>query len=303
LLMAASANAVDSVAVQIHNITHDTTLGPNDSISIIDADGNAMTYEVRIYIENSTQWNAMAIPLIFKGTGGVSLTWNNQGASGYGTNKYVTVPSGCRMDPPGTVWDFGFIITEQNMNGTLPDTIVIGGVANNGGILPGTSQYMMAIHFTPGGISAGNTGSFTVDTCLTGSQNELTVSDPNGATFYPIFTGISYGVRYQGNISAADDKNGAIPLKFGLDQNYPNPFNPSTSIKFSLARKTDVNISIYNILGQKVYTLVDGLMDAGAYTKIWPGTDENGSEVASGIYFYKISSKEFTETRKMMLMR
>ena len=106
-----------------------------------------------------------------------------------------------------------------------------------------------------------------------------------------------------GTPAGVDDNNPAVPLTYSLGQNYPNPFNPTTTIAYSIERKGHVNVSIYNILGQKVYNLVDREMEPGSYQATWEGTDTFGSEVASGIYFYKMISNNYVETRKMLLMR
>jgi len=76
-----------------------------------------------------------------------------------------------------------------------------------------------------------------------------------------------------------------LPTKFALDQNYPNPFNPSTIIEFTLPRKAQVELSIYNLLGQRVRVLVDESKTAGRHAVVWDGRDTNGNEIGSGIYF------------------
>jgi hypothetical protein len=89
-----------------------------------------------------------------------------------------------------------------------------------------------------------------------------------------------------------------------LQQNYPNPFNPQTTIAFSLAARGHVRIDIFNVAGQRVKSLVDDTRAAGAYTDVrWDGTDEAGRRVASGIYFYKLVTKDFSQTRKMVLLK
>lgn len=103
---------------------------------------------------------------------------------------------------------------------------------------------------------------------------------------------------------------------FILAQNYPNPFNPSTTISFQIKSKgqgTSANLpktvpiltslTIYNILGQKVKTLVDEDKLAGEYSVVWNGKDEYGEDVSSGIYFYRLKVKGFTETKRMLLLR
>lgn len=88
-----------------------------------------------------------------------------------------------------------------------------------------------------------------------------------------------------------------------LMQNYPNPFNPNTTISFEIERETQVSLEIYNVLGQKVKTLVNEVMEAGNYPIEWNGTDDNGQPVTSGIYFYRLSTDFFNDFRKMMLVK
>lgn len=81
------------------------------------------------------------------------------------------------------------------------------------------------------------------------------------------------------------------------------PFNPATTIKYQLPKSTEVSLQIYNLLGQLVRTLVDEKQMAGNYAVIWDGKEENGQLVASGIYVYKIHTKAFVKTKKMVLIR
>ncbi|HEY3295565.1 MAG TPA: T9SS type A sorting domain-containing protein [bacterium] len=90
----------------------------------------------------------------------------------------------------------------------------------------------------------------------------------------------------------------AVPERFALLQNYPNPFNPSTRIQFSLAAQVHVRLQVYNELGERVSTLLDGSRPAGTYTLMW-----DGKNAAAGIYFYRLEAGSFTETKKMLLIR
>jgi hypothetical protein len=90
----------------------------------------------------------------------------------------------------------------------------------------------------------------------------------------------------------------AIPKHFALNQNYPNPFNPSTIIDYELPITQKVELSIYNLLGQKVATLVSDKQDAGFYQVVWDGTGQ-----ASGIYYYRIQIGNFHDIKKMILLR
>ena len=94
-----------------------------------------------------------------------------------------------------------------------------------------------------------------------------------------------------------------IPLVTELRGNFPNPFNPDTKIAFSLNKQSHVQITVYNIKGQLVRTLVDEERDANNYTVIWNGTDNNSKAVSSGVYFYKMKTDGYTSTRKMIMMK
>ena len=88
------------------------------------------------------------------------------------------------------------------------------------------------------------------------------------------------------------------PIKFNLYQNYPNPFNPVTSIKFDLQKESYVKLKIYDLSGKEVRTLIDRVYDAGNYSISF-----DGSELSSGLYIYKIETPEYSETKKMILMK
>lgn len=95
----------------------------------------------------------------------------------------------------------------------------------------------------------------------------------------------------------------AIPMITELRNNYPNPFNPSTLIAFDVAKAENVTIEVYNIRGQKVRTLVNDHYAPGKYSVVWYGDDDNGREVASGVYFYKMSTDSYSNIKKMLLMK
>ncbi len=95
----------------------------------------------------------------------------------------------------------------------------------------------------------------------------------------------------------------AVPQEFSLSRNYPNPFNPETEISYGLPRDCDVKLTIYNIAGQKVRTLIDQHQTAGYKVIHWNGKDEQGKPVASGVYFYKIQAGDLSQSRKMLLVK
>ena len=94
-----------------------------------------------------------------------------------------------------------------------------------------------------------------------------------------------------------------LPARPDLDQNYPNPFNPTTVIPFALPDGREVRLFIYNALGQKIRTLIDGPMEPGYHRLIWNGRNDANSQVGAGIYFYLLESGKFRQTRKMLLVK
>jgi len=131
---------------------------------------------------------------------------------------------------------------------------------------------------------------------------EFTLSDDYGnLVFTPYFTPGSVEIKHGTPVD--EKKSEVIPDRFSMAQNVPNPFNPSTKICFALPRNTDVSLNVYNILGQKVRTLIDGPMAAGQHEVIFDGRGDDDSIVASGVYFYRIDAGEFHQSRKMTLMK
>ncbi len=94
-----------------------------------------------------------------------------------------------------------------------------------------------------------------------------------------------------------------VPTVFGLYQNYPNPFNPKTKIEYQLPKDTQVEISIYNIRGEKVRTLVNEKKKAGYHNVIWNGIDDRNRELSSGVYLYRIKTDGYSAIKKMLLLR
>ncbi len=104
--------------------------------------------------------------------------------------------------------------------------------------------------------------------------------------------------------SGIEDEEIIVPVSFSLNQNYPNPFNPTTTISFSVAQASSfVTLDIYNIKGQKVRTLINKKLDAGTHQVVWNGNDTNDKSVTSGVYFYKMNAGNYTNTKKMILIK
>ena len=100
-----------------------------------------------------------------------------------------------------------------------------------------------------------------------------------------------------------DELGDVLPYRFELSQNYPNPFNPVTAINYNLPKQSHVIIEVFNVLGQKVQTLVDGEEEAGSYTIIWDGLTSGGTQAATGVYLYRFETDDHIETKKMLLLK
>jgi hypothetical protein len=91
--------------------------------------------------------------------------------------------------------------------------------------------------------------------------------------------------------------------EFRLHQNYPNPFNPITTINFVLRNSSDVNLTVYDINGKSIRSLVSGKLTAGEKSVNWDATDHLGNKVTSGVYFYTLKTPTWSETKKMILIK
>ena len=105
------------------------------------------------------------------------------------------------------------------------------------------------------------------------------------------------------NLELATDNSAALPKSFALKQNYPNPFNPSTEIAFTLEQTSNITLTIFNVLGQKVKVLADGSKNAGTHSLSWDGSDQMGAMVSTGLYFYTLTDGNTSITKKMALMK
>lgn len=110
-------------------------------------------------------------------------------------------------------------------------------------------------------------------------------------------------VGFNAELPVSEVNGGNLPRAFALKQNAPNPFNPTTVISYDLPKAAHVSLEVFNVLGQKVKTLVNGFQEAGTQSITWDGTDNSGASVASGIYFYRLGAGEFNATKKMMMLK
>ena len=104
-------------------------------------------------------------------------------------------------------------------------------------------------------------------------------------------------------VGIAPEDLGEVAKTFELYQNFPNPFNPTTNIEFALTKASDIKLEIFNVVGQKVQTLVSSQMQPGIYSVTWDGRDSRGNSVVSGVYLYRLVAGNTVQTKKMILLK
>ena len=146
-------------------------------------------------------------------------------------------------------------------------------------------------------------------------DGDLDIVIPNNAGFYVIdIKRPAYSIEwncYMGSYNRSGNVYQTTPnqdvttpvLTTELKGAYPNPFNPSTTLSFSLAEASEVHLDIYNQKGQKVRSLMSGMMNGGEHQIVWNGTDDSGRQVSSGLYFFRMKSGSYSSTRKMIMMK
>jgi hypothetical protein len=127
------------------------------------------------------------------------------------------------------------------------------------------------------------------------ARNDVTAEISSLGT-YALFTAKS-------SVGVEDEPEDNLPSRFELSQNYPNPFNPVTTIEYRIMSRRHVTIEIFNVLGQKVRTLVDETTSAGSYRIEWNGSDDAGRQVSTGVYLYRFRAGDVVQTKKMLLLR
>ncbi|MEK7775545.1 MAG: FlgD immunoglobulin-like domain containing protein [Candidatus Zixiibacteriota bacterium] len=132
-------------------------------------------------------------------------------------------------------------------------------------------------------------------------SNHLVVSDGHAIDFYQLSL-FTPGIPPD-DTGSTPPPPPALPRTFAISQNYPNPFNGTTYIEYDIPQRSSVSIELYNVLGQRVRTLVSGSKDPGKYRAMWDGLSDEGVDVASGVYYYRFSAGESRMVRKMLYLK
>lgn len=161
---------------------------------------------------------------------------------------------------------------------------------------------------TPGAVT---TGQVVGNVNVSGSPAFTDTNLPANTFFYQVTAVYNFGESVPSNeisvvVTSVADNTSSLPAEYALNQNYPNPFNPSTVIQYALPvfhKNANVKLDIYNMLGQKVRTLVNKQQASGRYSVEWDGKNDAGKSVTSGLYVYRINAGTFVEVKKMLFIK
>ena len=199
---------------------------------------------------------------------------------------------------------WGYYITDNPINLTFAD--VNGDDLDDALICIGTT-YDIEFYLNQGDSTFAYDSSYTVG----GKPEDIVFTDFDGDGYKDLAVA-SYNTdraailmsRLSLILSVDDiDNGGILPTDFALEQNYPNPFNPETHIRFSLPRASQVRVEVFNTLGQSVMVLADEYLTAGVKEITWNGVNASGQKVASGVYLYRITTDQFTDSKTMVLVK
>ncbi len=169
-------------------------------------------------------------------------------------------------------------------------------------LVPG-SGLLATIHFTVGSGNADTIVVIDSTTVGTDGNTRFTLTSVDGSVSYvPRFHPGSVAVTMSTDVKDITDEDN-LPTDYSLAQNYPNPFNPTTDIEFTLPVAARVKLDVFNILGRKVRRLIDQDLPAGVHRVTFNGQGDNGKTLATGVYFYRLNTESYTETKKMLLLK
>ncbi|MCU7496742.1 MAG: T9SS type A sorting domain-containing protein [Ignavibacteria bacterium] len=248
---------------------------------------------------------------VIRSTTDCGNTWNAKGTGlpNLANTKIVTAPN----DPATAFAVFSgysdgqkvFKTTDygkswQNISGNLPNipvNCILVNPANGNNLVVGTDLGVFTSTDQGSSWVQNNDGLANVsvsDLDFRGSDNRIFAATHGRGMF---------SAAWNLTTDVASDEKPKLPGSFELDQNYPNPFNPSTTIKYRLAKASNVRVMVYDVTGKQVAELVDDFKQAGEYEVSWMGQDNSGRQVASGVYLYTIQAGTFTKSMKMILMK
>ncbi|MBX7045813.1 MAG: T9SS type A sorting domain-containing protein [Ignavibacteria bacterium] len=266
-----------------------TNAGLNWDSTGVNFNTTATSYNNSIWGNGNTVYWGTNASTVFRSTN-FGTTWTTLTATGNTNTEAFWFNDANNGFIGGTILqqttNGGTTLTTNTGAGTGTYTGLVGTTAGNYWFARGTNIYS----------TTNNGTSWTAATTVTGTYNHMTISR-SGSPYI-------YAVRNNGGISKYGGSfTGVTPVttvadNYSLSQNYPNPFNPTTNIKFAIPQSGFVTLKIYNMLGKEVATLVSSNLSKGSYSY-----DFNASNLASGVYFYKLETANFSEVKKMSLIK
>lgn len=285
-----------------------------------------------VYVENDVRIIAATIPLEFREYDAGSYIAS-------GTFSFLANASG-RMDnsplsataDPGGMWPAAQVVANRKYSATADPNCVGGGPSRSYQTAVGTIDFVSPDAVFHAAVSTGDTtigeqitlepgsdvtegqpsliltfnvnstqGRFVIDTCCVRPANHCEFIDVNNNLITAEFIHGTVGIDVPANVKEVE--TATIPKDYSLEQNYPNPFNAGTVIRFAQPVDGHVQIDVFNVLGQRINTLVDEFRAAGTHQVSWDGRSEGGVQVSTGVYFYRITAGSYVTTRKMVMIK
>ena len=278
--------ALQSVTYQNSNTINPSTLSRNITFQVTDGliNSNVLTRALNI--------NFPHVPPVLDKIEKSVITYSKTSTSVTLTDSLtISHPDNPNLKSAIIAFDNGFIAAEDNLDFTNTSTIT-GVFDNKAGTLTLTGKetlagYQSAIRSIKYRNSKGAAATKSTKAISITGANELDNSNK-----------VSRSINVLGVVVSVAGMDNIIPTEFSLSQNYPNPFNPSTKIRYGLPKESNVILTIYNAIGAEVLKLVNGVQPAGYHEAVF-----NASALSSGIYFCRINAGEFTQIKKMMLIK
>jgi hypothetical protein len=241
-----------------------------------------------------------------------AITKTNDG--NYMITGFIVVPDSSYQIFLIKIQDDGTILWTKNVGTTVSEMAYdIFATADDGFLIAGRFNSSNANMYLLKVDAAGDTlWSYSHEHAASTSDEARYVHQMNTGEIYLIGTrGVSapgewrdyWVVKLDEALDVPHSDNNLFPSSPVLKQNYPNPFNPSTTIEYTLQSRSNVTITLFDILGRKVKTIFDQTMPVGKHSVTWDGTDIDNNMVATGVYFYRIKAGDFVETKKMLLLK
>jgi hypothetical protein len=284
LLMLGCSGMVMGQAISVDHVDGVTVEGD----SLLMATGETITFYIRME----------AGPVGNKGMTGAFRVYSDDGATWVNTVLETTDAIG--EDEYDFFWK---ILPPRSVDGAFADTVGFAGAVMDSlvGMRAGFDDITHTI--TIGPIDLSHEGEhICLDSCFYPPGSNWMWELVGSAQAYPDWDGPHcYIIDADGtDVHRLGDM---MPTEWSVGQNYPNPFNPTTQIAFDVPSRSHVTLAVYNVLGQHVIDLADEVFAPGHYTADWDGTTQGGNSVASGVYFYRLETENYIETKKMMLLK